>query len=94
MYVIVMTLFQISPNTREIRDIFHFCAIHFLLERKSAMVIVYVIARIRVEFRINFASVKLSGNKIAWRSRVLFATHPNTSEICPGNFTTNRAIKD
>ena len=25
---------------------------------------------------------------------MLFATQPNTSEICPGNFTTNRAIKD
>ena len=24
---------------------------------------------------------------------MLFATQPNTSEICPGNFTTNRAIK-
>ena len=22
---------------------------------------------------------------------MLFATQPNTSEICPGNFTTNRA---
>ena len=25
---------------------------------------------------------------------MLFATQPNTSKICPGNFTTNRAIKD
>ena len=29
-------------NTREIRDIFHFCAIHFLWERKSAMVLIYI----------------------------------------------------
>ena len=38
--------------------------------------------------------VRLSGNKIArGEARVLFVTQPN-SEICPGNFTTNRAIKD
>ena len=24
---------------------------------------------------------------------MLFATHPNTGEICPGNFTTNRLLK-
>ena len=56
---------------------------------------VYVIARVGVKFGINFTSVRLSGNKIArGGSRVLFATQPNTSEICPGNFMTNRAIKD
>ena len=30
-------------NTREIRDKFHFCAIHFLWERKSAMVLIYIL---------------------------------------------------
>ena len=25
---------------------------------------------------------------------MLFSTQPNTSEICPGNFMTNRTIKD
>ena len=29
-------------NTREIRDKFHFYAIHFLWERKSAMVLIYI----------------------------------------------------
>ena len=29
-----------SRNTREISDIFHFAAIHFLLERHSAMVLI------------------------------------------------------
>ena len=52
-------------NTREIRDKFHLYAIHFLWERISAMVLVYVIARVGVKFGINFTSVRLSGNKIA-----------------------------
>ena len=52
-------------NTREIRDKFHFYAIHFLWETKSAMVLVYVIARVGVKFGKNFTSVRWSGNKIA-----------------------------
>ena len=55
---------------------------------------VYVIARVGVKFGKHFTSVRLSGNKIARGEAVLFATQPNLSEICPGNFTTNRAIKD
>ena len=31
-----------SRNAREISDIFHFAAIHFLPERHSAMVLIYV----------------------------------------------------
>ena len=31
-----------SWNTREISDIFHFAAIHFLPERYSAMVLIYI----------------------------------------------------
>ena len=60
-----MIFHVVKHNTREIRDKFHFYAIHFLWERKSAMVLVYVIARVGVKFGINFTSVRLSGNKIA-----------------------------
>ena len=31
-----------QANTREISDIFHFTAIHFLPERHSAMVLIYI----------------------------------------------------
>ena len=31
-----------SRNTREVSDIFHFAAIHFLPERHSAMVLIYI----------------------------------------------------
>ena len=31
-----------QANTRVISDIFHFTAIHFLLERHSAMVLIYL----------------------------------------------------
>ena len=31
-----------SRNAREISDIFHFAAIHFLPERHSAMVLIYI----------------------------------------------------
>ena len=34
-----------SRNTREISDIFHFSAIHFLPERHSAMVLVYILEK-------------------------------------------------
>ena len=53
---------------------------------------VYVIARVGVKFGINFTSVRLSGNKIARGEAECYL--PNTSEICPENFMTNRAIKD
>ena len=33
-----------SRNTREISDIFHFAAKHFLLERHSAMVLIYMLS--------------------------------------------------
>ena len=33
---------SISLNTREISDIFHFAAMHFLPERHSAMVLIYI----------------------------------------------------
>ena len=57
---------------------------------------VYVIARVGVKFWKIFTSVRLSGNKITRGEAECYfiATQPNTSEICPGNFTTNRAIKD
>ena len=50
-----------QANTREISDIFHFTAIHFLPERHSAMVLVYVIARAGVIFGIYFTSCRYSG---------------------------------
>ena len=36
------TLSGKSRNTREISDIFHFAAVHFLPERHSAMVLIYI----------------------------------------------------
>ena len=56
---------------------------------------VYVIARVGVKFGINFTSVRLSGNKIArGEAECYLPLNLRMSEICPGNFTTNRAIKD
>ena len=56
---------------------------------------VYVIARVGVKFGINFTSVRLSGNKIA-RGEAEYYLPLNLTRVkfVPGNFTTNRAIKD
>ena len=69
---------------------------HALLLRYSYLhtyINLYVIARVGVKLGINFASVRLSGNIIArLEAECYFST--NTSEICPGYFMTNLAIKN
>ena len=49
--------------------------------------------RSEIQGKFHECSVEWQQNCVR-RSRVLSATQPNTSKIYPGNFTTNRAIKD
>ena len=42
-FTLVGDISRRQANTREISDIFHFTAIHFLPERHSAMVLIYYI---------------------------------------------------
>ena len=79
------------PNSAHITYAWH--ALLLLYSYLHTYIYLYVIAQVGVKLGINFASVRLSGNKIArGEAECYFSTNP--SEICPGNFMTNRAIKD
>ena len=77
--------------TREIRDIFHFYAIHFLWERKSAMVLIYIYMYIRIAFSIELRlRVSRSLRSLANNSRVFGRKKKHwkwiSSEPCASSF--------